>query len=182
MILTLGRVAAVSYVRDVSGEDAKVLRGTIGVGLAPGEFAPLPDSGVAANINLVKVDVDAWDRVLSGSAAKIATKSIAIDKEKTRPTAQFALNQPELSGSTLSYLPTKMAIRAKELHFQGRKLNNVVVGGSREGLNWRANIDAAELNGYVEFRQPSAGAGTGTGRVYARLSRLVLAPGTASEV
>ena len=72
-----------------------------------------------------------------------------------------------------------MAIRAKELTLDGRKLNNVVVGGSREGLTWRANVDAAELNGYVEFRQPG---GAGAGRVYARLARLSLAPAAATDV
>jgi uncharacterized protein YhdP len=65
---------------------------------------------------------------------------------------------------------------------QGRKLHNVVVGGSRDGLNWRANIDATELNGYVEFRQPGGAGGLGGGRVYARLARLSLAPAAASEV
>ena len=61
----------------------------------------------------------------------------------------------------------------------GRKLNNVVVGGSRDGPNWRANIDATELNGYLEFGQPAGG---GAGRVYARLSRLSLGQSSANEV
>jgi uncharacterized protein YhdP len=72
-----------------------------------------------------------------------------------------------------------MAIRARELQVEGRTLHNVVLGGSREGLTWRANIDATELNGYVEFRQPG---GAGAGRLYGRLSRLSLGQGTASEV
>jgi uncharacterized protein YhdP len=72
-----------------------------------------------------------------------------------------------------------MAIRAKELKVQGRTLHNVVVGASREGLNWRANVEAAELDGYLEFRQPAA---QGAGLVYARLSRLNLAASEASEV
>jgi uncharacterized protein YhdP len=55
----------------------------------------------------------------------------------------------------------------------------VVVGGSREGLLWRANLDARELNGYLEYRQPS---GPGEGRVYARLARLTLAPGVDRDV
>ena len=29
--------------------------------------------------------------------------------------------------------------------------------GVREGTQWRANIDADELNGYVAYRQPGAG-------------------------
>ena len=79
----------------------------------------------------------------------------------------------------MTYLPTLMAIRARELTVQGRTLNHVVVGASRDGLNWRANIDATELDGYVEFRQPGA---QNAGRLYARLSRLSLAASQASEV
>jgi len=44
---------------------------------------------------------------------------------------------------------------------------------------WRANLDAQELNGYVEYRQPT---GAGAGRLYARLSRLTLAQTSASAV
>jgi uncharacterized protein YhdP len=72
-----------------------------------------------------------------------------------------------------------LAVRAKTLVVDDRKLNNVVVGGSRDGLVWRANLDANELNGYVEYRQPS---GPTQGRLYARLARLVIGPTTAQEV
>ena len=44
---------------------------------------------------------------------------------------------------------------------------------------WRASVNATQLNGYVEYRQPS---GAGPGRVYARLARLTVAPGAATEV
>ncbi|MDW5441051.1 YhdP family protein [Polaromonas sp. SM01] len=162
--LTVGQLASVLYVRDISGPEPQVIRGSLAIGLQPGENAPMPDSGVAANINLATVDIDAWDKVLSGSSAPAATPA------GTRLTPASAL---------LSYLPTSMAIRAKELALEGRKLHNVVLGGSRDGLTWRANIDATELNGYVEFRQPG---GAGAGRLYGRLSRLSLGQGSASEV
>jgi uncharacterized protein YhdP len=71
-----------------------------------------------------------------------------------------------------------MALQAQELVVQGRTLHNVVVGGSREGLLWRANMDARELSGYLEYRQSS---GANLGRVYARLGRLSLPP-TADNV
>ena len=180
LILTMGRIASIVYIRDVSGGEAKVMRGAIGVGLEPGESAPLPDQGVAANINLAKIDVGAWDRALSGPPAQTTTKTIAAGKAITGSARDSTLNQSNFSASALSYLPTKMAIRANELNIQGHKLNHVVVGGSREGPNWRANIDATELNGYVEFRQP--GGNAGAGRVYARLTRLILATSTASSV
>ena len=166
LALSLGPVASIVYLRDVSAAEPRVMRGSIGVGLAPGESVPLPDNGVAANINLAKVDLDAWEKAFATSQAAPAT-------------AAGTTNRGTFSGAGLSYLPTQMAIRARELLVEGRKLNNVVLGGTRDGLDWRANIDAAELNGYVEFRQPG---GAGAGRVYARLSRLSLGQSTASDV
>lgn len=176
LALTVGSVASVNYVRDVSGEQARVLRGAISVGLGPGESVPLPESGVAANINLARVDIDAWEKALSGSTVALpAVPAITLGT----PVAPVAPAGPIFSGASLSYLPTQMAIRAKELLMEGHRLNNVVLGGTREGLNWRANIDATELNGYVEFHQPG---GAGAGRVFARLARLNLGQNTASDV
>jgi uncharacterized protein YhdP len=54
-----------------------------------------------------------------------------------------------------------------------------VVGGSRDNLTWRANLDARELNGYLEYRQPS---NNNAGRVYARLARLSIAAAAASDI
>ena len=165
LTVSIGRVASINYVRDVSGAEPRVLRGGIGVGLEEGESAPTPPAGVAANIKLAQLDLDAWEKLLG---------------EPPRGNAQSAAptNQPD--AVALGYLPTRLAIRASQLKVQGRSLNQVVVGGTRDGGTWRANIDAAELNGYVEFRQ--AGAQQGAGRVYARLSRLSLAASQASEV
>ena len=56
---------------------------------------------------------------------------------------------------------------------------------SREGGLWRANVEADELDGYVEYRPARRGAtpaGPGAGRVYARLSRLNLPKGEAERV
>ena len=170
--VTLGRMASIVYVRDVSGGEPRVIRGGIGVGLEPGETVPLQETGVAANINLAHVDLDAWQKILADSPSGSAL-------QPPPPVAATAATNRAAANASLTYLPTSMAIRARELVVEGRKLNNVVVGGSREGLTWRANIDASELNGYVEFRQPG---GIGAGRVYARLSRLSLAPGTATDV
>ncbi|MBC7611135.1 MAG: TIGR02099 family protein [Polaromonas sp.] len=171
LAFSLGSVASVAYVRDISGAEARVLRGSIGVGLEPGETSPMLETGVGANINLGSIDIDAWERVLSQTTAASAS---------TVTTA--AANRDSLSAEALAYLPTRMAIRAKELLVEGRKLNHVVLGGSRDGLNWRGNIDAEELNGYLEFRQPGGGGVGAAGRVYARLSRLSLGQSTASDV
>lgn len=163
----LGRVASVHYVRDISRSEPQVLRGAIGVGLAPGESAPLPPRGVLANINFATIDVDAWESVLSGILGTVPAA-------RSSPGGQAAL-----APSTMAYLPTVMAVRARVLRAEGHTLDNVVIGGSREGLTWRANLDADQLNGYVEYRQPS---GSGAGWVMARLARLSLAASAAGSV
>ena len=155
--LTLGRLADVRYVRDLSGDQPRVLRGSIAVGLEAGESVAQPANDVAANVNLQRADVDAWRSVLGADGGA--------------PTAAAA-----------GYLPTVMALRATELTFAGYKLNRVVLGASQEGPLWRANMDADELSGYVEFGQPSAAPEGVGGRLYARLSRLRLGANTARDV
>ncbi len=163
--LALGRLASVTYVRDVSGPQAQVLRGAIGVGLEPADTVPLPTMGVVASINTDALDMDAWTALLPTAPAHQASNA--------------TVNAPALDPSLTGYLPTSLAIRAKALTAGGRTLHQLVVGGSREGLTWRANLDAKELNGYLEYRQSS---GAGAGRLYARLARLSLAPSTAKAV
>jgi uncharacterized protein (TIGR02099 family) len=177
--LSVGNLASLVYVRDISGADARVVRGSIGVGLEAGESAPIPESGVAANINLASVDIDAWGKVLSAATGSAGPSISSFPAATPGGTSVGA----GVDSVAMSYLPTRMAIRARQLQVEGRKLNRVVVGATRDGLNWRANIDAEELNGYVEFRQSGGGsAGLGSGRVFARLSRLNLGQNTASEV
>ena len=163
--LTLGRLASVTYVRDVSGAQAQVLRGAIGVGLEPADTVPLPAVGVVANINTEALDIDAWTALLPTAPANQASNA--------------SVNAPALDPTLTGYLPTSLAIRAKALTAGGRTLHQLVVGGTREGLTWRANLDAKELNGYLEYRQSS---GAGAGRLFARLARLSLAPSTAKAV
>ncbi len=166
LLLTVGRIASLSYLRDVSGPTARVIRGRLGVGLDANESVPAPEAGVGANIKLAEVDLDAWEKILTQGSASAQS-------------AQAATPSSASTADAMGYLPTVMAIQAKKLLVQGRSLTDVVVGGTREGLNWRANVDAAELNGYLEYRQPGS---NGAGRVFARLSRLSLAAGNASQV
>ncbi len=163
LTVSIGRVAAIGYLRDLDGANVRVIRGGIGVGLDANEAVPTPEAGVGANIKLAEVDLDAWEKILS--------EAIGGNAPQTVPTP--------VPAAAMGYLPTVMAIQARQLRVLGRSLNHVVVGGTRDGLNWRANIDAAELNGYLEYRQPG---GSGAGRVFARLARLSLAAGPASDV
>ncbi len=174
LVVELGRLAAVRYLRDVSGPQPRVLRGSLGVGLADNEAAPMAEQGVTANINLATVNIDAWETLLdqvSGDGSGTAGTTTV-----TPPTAGAAR---ATASATQSYLPTSIALRARELSFEGRTLNNLVIGGSRQGLIWRANLDASQLNGYVEYRQSAGG---GAGGLYARLSRLLLTQSNEREL
>jgi uncharacterized protein YhdP len=128
----------------------------------------LPREGVSANVQLPTVNLDAWKDALERVAGS----------EPAAPGGP-GNGEREASAASLSYLPTVLALRARELSAEGRVLHNVVVGGSRDGRNWRGNVDADELSGYVEYRQPQA---SGAGRVYARLARLKVAASAASQV
>lgn len=152
---------AMQYERDISGVEPRVLRGSLAVGLPPDEVAPMPPQGVLANLRFGQVDLDAWEKAFG-----VATGS--------------GSTAPASASAAMGYLPTMLAVRADEVLVDGRTFRRVVLGGSREGAHWRANIDAAELNGYVEYRQ--GGGDSGAGSIYARLARLDLAPSAAADV
>lgn len=178
--LDLGPIGSATYLRDLSGAQPRVLRGSIGVGLSAGESAPVAAEGVAANIRLGKVDVDAWERLFTLSTGTPAGGTTGAPAVATRPVAAVMGPGPA-TPAAMDYLPNVVALRASELSAQGRTLHNLVAGGLREGALWRANLDAAELNGYVEFRQPTAG-DVGSSRLFARLSRLSMPQSEATQV
>ncbi len=159
----LGRILALRYVRDVSGPQAQVLRGTIGLGLPAGDSVPMPDAGVVASVGFDELDVDAW-RALA--AAPVAASGSP------------ARSSP-LPAVLADYLPTSLMVRGNRMVAGGQHFTQLVAGGTREGPVWRANVDARELSGYLEYRMPST---AGSGSVYARLARLVLAQDNARGV
>ena len=170
--LDLGALGSASYVRDVSRAQPRVLRGAIGVGLAQGESAPMPLQGVVANIQQDRLDVDAWENVLTQ-----ATLTPPLASTDT-PAAAAAAAEP---GSAQDYLPTSMALRARALTLQGRTLHNVVLGAVRDNTTWHANLDANELNGYLEYRQPGS-PNYVNGRIFARLSRINMPQSDVTQV
>lgn len=171
--LDIGRLASFNYLRDTSVAPARVLRGSIALGLAGDEVAPMPAQGVYANLNLNQIDVDAWMQQFSRT---VETPVAAPAVPRGAATTTGAGAQTNVAAA---YLPTQFAVRATELTVGGRKVNKLIVGGSHDGTAWRANIEAAELDGYAEYRQPGP---NGAGRVYARLSRLTLAQQSVKEV
>ncbi len=171
--VTLGGVGSARYLRELGGPEPRVLRGAIGLGLPEGEAVPMPDSGVAANVHLQHVDVDAWQAVLAEPEAPAAAAAGA--GGRAAGAAAPAASPDEM----LEYLPRQLAVRAATVTRQGRTLHDVVAGVSRQGSTWRANVDATELDGYFEYRQ---GVGSAQGQLYARLSRLAIPQAAVKQV
>ena len=167
----LGTLVQAQYQRDLSGDTPRVLRGGVGVM----EPAPQPAAGVAASINLKSLNTDEWEAAAERLFGPAELGRDVRDGREARDLRD--------AGTRASYMPDTIALRVQELSAGARRLNRVVAGVSQEAGLWRANVDAEQLNGYVEYR-PAArrGAPGGAGRVYARLSRLSLPKSDAEQV
>ena len=151
--LNLGTLLQVQYQRDISGETPRVIRGGIGVN----EAAPTPAQGVAVNASLPSLNLDAWE----SSYQKIFS------------------NDGSDEGDDAGYGPDQLAVRAQDLSTGGRHITGVVAGITKDKAQWRVTLDADQLNGYIEYRAAArlangVAVAPGTGRIYARLSRLSL--------
>jgi uncharacterized protein (TIGR02099 family) len=157
----LGNGVAAHYQRQKQGSRAwRVVRGGIGVNMP----APEPDAGLAVNVNLKTLDVDAWSELSSnivGSEASTRDESHADDLD----IGQYVV-------------PDTIAARSAELVMGERKLENVVLGASHQKGVWQANLDARQASGYVTWSESASG----PGKVTARLSSLIIPESDAAEV
>jgi uncharacterized protein (TIGR02099 family) len=167
--LTLGSAMAARYQREKrTGSDAawRVIRGGIGVNVP----APVPDSGLTANVNLESLNIDAWSRIVGSVIGDAGMPSDGASPD----------GAAEALGIAQYIEPEVVAARATELIIGGKKLDNVVVGASHYGNVWQANIDSAQASGYVTWNE--GGHGQGLGKVTARLASLVIPRSAASDV
>lgn len=155
--IELGPLQA-QFQRDLSGEAPRVLRGGIGLN----EPAPEPAAGVVVNANVAALPLDAWEGVASHIVGNGAGGAAV--------------------GDAGGYLPTFVGLRAQTLNSGARQFNRVVIGASREEGVWRANVEAEQFGGYVEYRPARPGAAQGAGRIYARLARLSLPKSDVEQV
>jgi len=176
----LGERARLAWVRALPEDgDARVLRGAIAVGEAAREPPALPASGVVANAVFDTLDADAWLALLQGAPAPGEAAAPAGASAPTVPAAPATA----ADSSVQQYLPTSVGLRATTLTAGGRSVHGVVAGASRQGGTWRANVEARELNGYLEYRPGGAQPGdAGPGLLHARLARLALPEASEEQV
>ena len=168
--MALGQVAALNLVRDISQSTARVLRGSMALGSNAQEPMALPAQGVAARVAVAALDVDAWSALFAGGDSA--------GKRKAAATPQFDLGP--------DYLPNTVQLQARDISWGGHALHGVNLKATHDGPVWRAQIEATEFAGLLEYRQAAAALApkdrTTAGRLYARLSRLTLGASAAQEV
>jgi uncharacterized protein (TIGR02099 family) len=160
--VTLGDSAQLMYVRDLSADTPRVLRGRLGLGVSPDKLPALPETGVTASVAVDQLVVDEWQALLA------------------KPTNQPTRGTPPPDWH--AYLPTRLSLKANKLIANGRQLHHVQAGGTHDAGRWRVNIEAAELSGHILFEQDIPGQADQAGKLFARLSRLNLPPASAREV
>lgn len=172
--LELGRIASVHYLRDLSGPSPVVLRGSLNLGNTGVQTQPLPDAGVLGTVALEQLSVDEWQALWAQATGPSSAAGDSASSGGSSATA--AAPQP---ADLQSYGPTRMTLQAGTLTANGRSLHQLVAGGTREGLNWRFNLDARELSGHVTYRQATE---EQPGQLYARLARLTLPTSSVVDV
>jgi len=162
--LSLGSAIEARYLRRRATDRHEAWRVTAG-GIGVNVPAPEPQAGLAANLSVDTLNIDAW--------RAIAASITAAGGQQQEPAADgFDLAQ---------YIePEVLAARAGELVVLGKKLDRVVVGVSHQDLLWQANVDSAQASGYVTWN--ASRSGRTMGRVKARLASLVVPESAASDV
>ena len=172
--VSVGRVLALAYVRDLSGARTRVLRGGIAVGPEVVDNLTPRDSGVGLNLQLPFVDLDAWNQALSQFTG-LPLVNASAKSDKTAVVGQEAAASDEAQ----DYVPQVLVMRADQLKVAERAIHRVLVGGTRVGEVWRVNLSADELNGSAEVRPAN---GNTPAQLFARLAYLNIPPSLVPEV
>lgn len=136
-----------------------VRRGVVAAGALAGDPGALPEQGVLARLSLPQIDVDAWQSALGG----------------VWPAGEGT----DSADAPAPWLPDRLELRTDRLRVGGRELQRVQIDASRDSTLWRAQVQADEVAGRVDYRP---GTPRNPGQVTARLSRLVLAQEARGDV
>ncbi len=150
--IDLGGDLRAQFVRHITPQGATLQSGGIALGVQA--ELPKPTQGVQANVRLPLLDLDAWQRALSVSTGA-----------QTVPPGQAS--PADLS----DYLPQVLSLRVGQLTVSDRLFDDVVLGATRAGSLWQANLDSKQIAGYVAWQM---GKGEAPGSITARLSHLSL--------
>ena len=148
----VGSLVQAQYQRDLSGDIPRVLRGSVGLMVAPPALAP-SGSGVAANARLPSLNLDAWQ----------AWNDKLGRADGGRDVQAMAAN---------GYTPDHVTLQVGAFEAGGRRLDRVSGTLAHKDGGLTARLEADQLAGTIEYR-PARDAAQ-PGRIHARLARLSL--------
>ncbi|WP_158904344.1 YhdP family protein [Burkholderia sp. L27(2015)] len=144
----LGPVSLAYVLRNHPSADAEptVLRGAIGVN----KTVPLPARGVALEVDLDHLDLDAWRKTLS---------SLQPPEAKTRPTFPLSSSdpatdapRPRMAGG---YSPTTFKAHVGALNLFSRQWDNIALDGSHMNDQWQGDLQSDQVTGHALWRPHS---------------------------
>ena len=145
--------------REEGSETLKIRRGALALNAQP----VVPEQGLAVILQTDVVDVDAWTPFLSDKGGAAG--------ESGRPQGDPARG-PGLGkqADEFSLMPQSVTLVTPKIKVGGKQLHDVVLGATRIGEFWNANIDSREVDGYFNWR--AARPGQPIGELSARFSHL----------
>jgi len=137
--------------RDPKTEKLLIRRGSLALNAEP----VLRESGLSLVLNETRIDVDAWTPLLR--------RARVLESDAAR-SAEFA--------EGFSLMPSYVSATAPVVRVGGKELHDVVLGASRLGGFWSANVSSNEVSGFFNWRDATADQRIGT--LSARFTRLVV--------
>ncbi len=165
--INLGRSMSARYLRQrVNSRNAvwKLVRGGIGVN----QPAPQPDAGIALNLSMPALNVDAWRSVVTTLSGDSAAGSDTTGSSG--------------SGQDISSFvsPDSISVRTSQLIVAERSLDGAVLGASRLRSGWQFNIHSDQAIGHAIWDDPWFE--RGAGKFTAHFTSLVIPKSESSDV
>lgn len=135
--------------------DLLVKRGVITVDSLP----VMPEQGLSLSINTRVLNMDRWlealeitgkpDAMLGAAGKKNLPSKQASGKKVARTRASSAPESGYFRGFELE--PTRASLLSRLMIYNSKKFTDVVLGASRTGRIWDANISTQQVNGYINW-------------------------------
>ncbi len=170
--ISLGRAVNARYLRQRSATARnaswRLVRGGIGINAPP----PMLENGVALAVNMPALNLDAW---------RSLANSLSNDGSSTGSTGSTSGGDSAAGSDFGGFLsPDYVSLRAAQLNFADRVIENAVLGASRTRAGWQFNVQSDEVVGHATWEDPLSE--KGAGKLTARLSTLRIEQNAATQV
>ena len=183
--ISLGQVALMSWLNERVGtvpfapSAQSNERAWIGISAQGGiELPQNIEPGISMNIELPKLDLDTWERLLGGSMSALGAPVAMDDSSEGRGVSRGS-EVPRTAKQT----PLNIKIKTDELTYSNRSVHQVLLDASFQHAQptgqWHMNISSAEASGAIDYRLATANLNA---RLFARMSLLNIPPTAVDSV